>query len=198
MKICFFGDSFTNGTGDEACLGWAGRVCLAGRSAGKDITYYNMGVRGDTSADILARWQQEANRRLPKGEKCGLVFSFGTNDCAAGEDGRARLPQTDRLKNARAVLVAAPKVWPTLMVGPVPVINDETANKRIADLSRQMGALAKAHKVPYLEVFDAIRDNQPWQEECSKGDGTHPGSAGYALIADMVAAWPAWQDWMAA
>ena len=25
MRICFFGDSFVNGTGDDECLGWVGR-----------------------------------------------------------------------------------------------------------------------------------------------------------------------------
>jgi hypothetical protein len=27
IRICFFGDSIVNGTGDDACLGWVGRIC---------------------------------------------------------------------------------------------------------------------------------------------------------------------------
>ncbi|MBL4838061.1 MAG: hypothetical protein JKY34_10830 [Kordiimonadaceae bacterium] len=197
MKICFFGDSFVNGAGDDDCLGWTGRICSVARKAGKDITQYNLGVRGDTSADIMGRWQQEAGARMKTGDEGRLVFSFGANDCAAGEDGRARLPQTDRLKNARSIFVAAPKVWPTLVVGPVPLVGDVTANKRLADLSRQAGVFAKAHRVPYLDVFTTLKDSQLWQDECVAGDGVHPGAAGYELIADLVSGWDAWQQMVA-
>ncbi len=194
MKICFFGDSFVNGTGDDTCLGWTGRVCAAARQAGHDITYYNLGIRGNTSEDILGRWHQEASARINKGDKALLVFSFGTNDCAAGEDGRSLLPQNDRLKNARSIIVDAPKAWPTLMVGPLPIVNDAKANKRITDLSRQAGALARAHRVPYLDVFSAMKDSDTWKAECEKGDGVHPGAGGYELVADMVASWDAWKE----
>lgn len=193
MKICFFGDSFVNGVGDDTCLGWTGRVCAEARGAGKDITYYNLGIRGNTSEEILGRWHQEASARINKGDEALLVFSFGTNDCAAGEDGRANLPQNDRLKNARSIIVDAPKAWPTLMVGPLPVVGDDKANKRITDLSRQAGALARAHRVPYLDVFTAIKDSEVWKAECAQGDGAHPNSAGYALVADMVLGWDEWQ-----
>ncbi len=195
MKICFFGDSFTNGVGDDECLGWVGRACAHQRKAGADLTVYNLGIRGNTSADILGRWQQEARARMAAGEDAKLVFSFGTNDCAKGEDGRARLAQNDRLKNARAILVAAPKLWPTLFVGPLPIAGDLVANKRLSDLSRQIGVFAKAHGVEYLDVFTHMHTNDTWQKECADGDGVHPGSASYQAIADMVCAWDAWQSW---
>ena len=35
-RICFFGDSFVNGTGDDDALGWVGRLCAAERRAGLD------------------------------------------------------------------------------------------------------------------------------------------------------------------
>jgi lysophospholipase L1-like esterase len=60
MRICFFGDSIVNGTGDPDCLGWVGRVCGAARKSGVDLTSYNLGIRRDTSADILRRWRREA------------------------------------------------------------------------------------------------------------------------------------------
>lgn len=197
MKICFFGDSFVNGVGDPECLGWVGRLCANARRQGNDFTFYNLGIRRNTSADILGRWHQEASARIEPGEKGLLVFSFGTNDCAAGDDGRARLPQNDRLKNARSILVDAPKSWPTLIVGPLPIADDDTANKRLSDLSRQVGALARAHRVPYLDVFTSLSASDAWKRECEQGDGVHPGAAGYQMIADMVEAWAAWQEQLA-
>jgi lysophospholipase L1-like esterase len=65
MRICFFGDSFVNGTGDDDGLGWVGRVVARARQGGRDVTAYNLGIRRDTSADVAARWVGEARLRLP-------------------------------------------------------------------------------------------------------------------------------------
>ena len=66
VRICFVGDSFVNGTGDPECLGWTGRICVNANKKGYDITYYNLGIRRDTSTDIAKRWLQEVSLRLPK------------------------------------------------------------------------------------------------------------------------------------
>lgn len=45
IRICFIGDSFVNGTGDETALGWTGRLCAAAHARGFPVTYYNLGIR---------------------------------------------------------------------------------------------------------------------------------------------------------
>jgi len=194
MKICFFGDSFTKGIGDDTGLGWVGRVCDVARSEGNVIQDYNFGVQGDTSADIIERWQEEAEQSLPDGQAGAVVFAFGTNDCAKGDDRRARLPQDERLRNVKAILTIATQKWPTLLIGPLPIADDAVANKRIADMSRHMGVLAKVRKVPYLDVFSTIQESDIWKNEALANDGAHPNSGGYTLVANLVSAWPAWQD----
>lgn len=44
-RVRCVGDSFTQGTGNAAGLGWTGRVAKAARTAGYDLTAYNLGVR---------------------------------------------------------------------------------------------------------------------------------------------------------
>ena len=73
-RLCFFGDSMVNGTGDDTCLGWVGRICATARRSGRDLTCYNLGIRRDTSADVLARWQREAETRLRSEHDGRLVF----------------------------------------------------------------------------------------------------------------------------
>lgn len=62
IRICFFGDSFTAGTGDPDYLGWSGRVCRAAQHP--SLTHYNLGIRGNTSLQIEERWQAEAILRF--------------------------------------------------------------------------------------------------------------------------------------
>ena len=90
MRICFIGDSFVNGTGDPKYLGWTGRVCRAASGQRQDITYYNLGVRGETSADIETRWLSEISCRLPHYCDGRIVFSFGVNDTYF-ENGKTRV-----------------------------------------------------------------------------------------------------------
>ena len=63
IRICFIGDSLVNGTGDRQALGWSGRVCAAANRAGFIVTHYNLGIRGNTTQDILSRWKTEFELR---------------------------------------------------------------------------------------------------------------------------------------
>ena len=194
MRICFFGDSFVNGTGDDACLGWVGRICVRARESGCDLTVYNLGIRRDTSADIAARWAAEARCRLPPGVDGRLVFSFGANDCADDGTGAGRLPAAQTLRHARQILEAAGARAPTLMVGPPPV-GTAAADARGATLSADLAGLCGALSIPFLPVAGSLSGCRQWREEAAAGDGAHPNMGGYAALAALVAAWPAWQDW---
>ncbi|HYE50589.1 MAG TPA: GDSL-type esterase/lipase family protein [Azospirillaceae bacterium] len=196
MHICFFGDSFVNGTGDDECLGWTGRLCAAARRAGRDVTLYNLGVRGQTSADILARWEREAAARLPDGIDGRLVFSFGANDCTPGGDGGVKVAQARTLANAEAMLAAAAR-RPTLVVGPLPIGDDPESDARIAALVPGMAALCRRLGVPFLDVFGAMAADEAWTREAAAGDGTHPNAGGYAALARLVGGWEAWRAWVA-
>jgi len=89
IRICFTGDSITLGTGDETTLGWPGRLGRAAWSQGHEDTVYNLGVRGETSADIRLRWRNEAARRLPSTMNWALVFAFQSERLCGGEQREA-------------------------------------------------------------------------------------------------------------
>lgn len=193
MRICFVGDSFVNGTGDPDCLGWAGRLCAIACRAGHDVTYYNLGVRRETSADIRSRWQQEVTCRLPSEYDGRIVFSFGVNDTTV-EAGQVRVAEPDSIKNARQILAEASRSHLVLMVGPPPIADVEQ-NFRSARLSHQFLALCQSLNVPYLEVMPALQASDLWMREVAENDGAHPRAAGYTLLAELIAQWEAWQSW---
>jgi lysophospholipase L1-like esterase len=195
IRVCFIGDSFVNGTGDDNCLGWVGRVCATSRQRGVDVTCYNLGIRRDTSAGIRARWKREAGCRLLPEHDGRLVFSFGANDCCLTDDGsRVRVAHDAALANARAILAEARAWLPTLMVGPI-AVGDAEADARIAALSAEFAPLCAGLKVPFLEVFPLAAGSETWKREVAAGDGAHPNGGGYGIIADAVERWAAWQGW---
>jgi acyl-CoA thioesterase I len=194
MRICFFGDSIVNGTGDPDCLGWVGRVCAAARQAGVDVTGYNLGIRRDTSTDILGRWRREAELRLPAGHERRLVFSFGVNDCIY-ENGACRVPSVQTTANARAILAAAAAFAPTIMIGPAPIAEPDV-NARVQRLIPALSATCHELGVPFLDLFDRLKASSTWMREIAQGDGAHPGRSGYEELAALVNGWPDWRAWL--
>jgi lysophospholipase L1-like esterase len=195
MRICFFGDSIVNGTGDPDCLGWVGRVCAAARQSGIDITSYNLGIRRDTSADILGRWRREADPRLPAEHPRRLVFSFGVND-RIPENGACRVPGEQTISNARAILADAAAYAPTLMIGPAPIAEADV-NERVRKIILDLRAACHELGIPFLDVFDLLEASSTWMREIAQGDGAHPGRGGYEVLAALVRDWPDWRAWLA-
>ena len=190
IRIYFIGDSYVNGTGDHAYLGWPGRVCAASRSHEVSITCYNLGTRGDTSEDVLSRWEREvASRRLiPHDGR--VVFGFGANDCWI-EEGKTRVERADTKRNTEQILSRAHSIFPTLMVGPPPGIDEDEHSRRV-EISSLIGTIANNIGVPYLEVIQELRAEGVWQQEAVLGDRIHPAEGGYSSLARLVLAWPQW------
>lgn len=190
VRICFVGDSFVNGTGDPEKMGWAGRLCAMSTAKIHDITYYNLGVRRNTSADVKKRWQQECQARLPEASENMVVFSVGVNDTVI-EHGQQRVKQSQSIENARQFLSMAQQQYAVAMIGPPP-IDDLAQNARIKELDAAFQVLCHDLSIPYLSVFSRLLAAPIWLKEVSSNDGAHPRSAGYAFFARLVKAWSDW------
>lgn len=187
MRLLAFGDSFVAGVGDPEHQGWVGRA-LAGR---REITLYNLGVRGETSCEVGARWRAEAEPRLTDAEPCRLLFSFGVNDCRL-EAGAARVAPAQSLLQARALLSEAAALCPVLLVGPPPVVDAGVA-ARAETLNENLKLLCARLKAPFIDVYRPLAADGLWVREAAAFDGAHPGADGYQRLAELVAAHPAWR-----
>lgn len=189
VRICFIGDSLVNGTGDEAALGWAGRLCAMAHANNIPVTYYNLGIRRDTSSDILLRWERECTLRLPASCNGRLVLSSGVNDTAI-ENGKVRVNSAEACENVRAILRGAER-YTVLMVGPPPVVDDEH-NERIESLSSAFARETQALGVPYIDLFSALCADDAYKRDVAQNDGAHPRSAGYSKMARIIGSSPRW------
>lgn len=194
MRICFLGDSFVSGAYDSECLGWTGRVCAAARARGHDVSPYNLGIRGESSAQLAARWHNEASLRHTAIQEVRLVFEFGMNDVRE-INGKRQLDESQSLAAARSLLAKASQWKPTLMVGPPPV-NDEPRNARVTSVSAKFAELCRELDLPYFDSCTALRDTGVWLRDIKEVDGTHPSAIGYAEWARLIGDWSAWRDWL--
>ena len=202
-RICLIGDSITHGTGDQTLLGWPGIVFQDKLS----VTIYNIGVRADTSELILKRWLNESKARLPEGQQGGLIFSFGTNDAAVEVGKGVRVPLENAIQNTKEILQQAKQWLPTLMIGPIPIIdsmqpfNSGVAlyafnTERIATYNVAYQQIAKELKVPYLDVFSYLRINPIWEASQAVSDGIHPRHDGYQELGKYINSWTDFHEFM--
>lgn len=191
LRVCFLGDSFTLGVGDDDGLGWVGRVHASERGRGIDLTSYNLGVRGQTGAEIAARGPREVQARIAgKGDRQAVVISFGTNDI------RLDRP-VEETGSALEGLVAWAKAegYAVFVVGSPHAAEPELDALR-AQRNVHMEEAARRLDVPFLDIRERVPDWKAWHRGAMKGDGLHPGAEGYAAVAAVFAGWGPWRRWL--
>ncbi len=189
-RVLFFGDSFVAGTGDPTGLGWVGRVVAASFEAGVPLTAYALGVRGQSSVAVGARWYSETVPRLDPDCDCRIVLSFGTND------GGAASIATELSVQTLAIVLeeAADLNLSAFVVGPAPV-GEARRDDGIVELSAELADVAGQRRVPFVSVIEELRASQAWTGEASAGDGAHPAAGGYEELARLVVA-GGFVDWL--
>lgn len=186
VRVCVFGDSFVAGVGDPKALGWVGRVAArTPPSTGIALTVYPLGVRGQTTEDIVVRIPLESSPRFARGDEHGVVLAVGVAD-AFTEFPVARSVATlefglQSMQTRR------------LVVGPPPVGPADT-RARIAELDDGYASLCRRLEVMYISTYQALIDRRPWSEQ-NFADGVHPAQAGYGMLAYVVLT-GGWYEWL--
>ncbi|GLY17937.1 GDSL-type esterase/lipase family protein [Kineosporia rhizophila] len=190
VRICVVGDALVSGVGDPKALGWVGRVAARTPQDEIALSVYTLGVPGENTADLGARWWEEASRRYGEdpGEK-RVVIGLGRSDIEAGLSiPRSRLNLANMLDDAHA------RRLPAFVVGPPPA-SDNALNHRIEELSATFGDVCRRRGVPFVDCFDPLYAHEDWLTDLAAGDGEHPRQAGYGLIAWLVLH-NGWYEWL--
>jgi lysophospholipase L1-like esterase len=189
IGLCFVGDGFVAGYGDPKALGWVSRVVGRTTTQDADLTAYNLGVRDDSSADVMQRWRSECAPRWAGRSERRLVVGVGARDVPAGvSTARSRLNLANVLDEAATSGIA------TFVVGPTPTLDADT-NARIEVLAGAQADVCDRRNVPFVDCFRPLVHHDQWLSDLAAGDGVHPGQAGYGLIAWLVLHY-GWQRWL--
>lgn len=189
ISVVFIGDSFVAGIGDPKAQGWVGRVLGRTPAGDSSLAFYNLGVRGSTSADVAERWKSEGPLRWGDVAERRLVVQVGAADAAAGVS-LAR----HRLNLANILDEAASRGISTFVVGPPPGSNDEddAAVRALSDAQRDV---CERRGVPFVDIVTPLAGHDQWQSDLAASGDQHPGQAGYGLIAWLVLH-HGWSEWI--
>lgn len=191
-NFLIFGDSITYGHGDSKG-GWVARF----KEEAWDKTFvYNLGISGDTTAEVLSRLEFEARQRVDPGEEAILVFAVGLNDSIFLNDRGISQTSIDQfIKNLHEIYARAKNISPhILFVGLTPVDDTKTnpvpwapnkvyKNEYIAKYDQMLKSFCRESSIPFVDVFSV------WREKNYIGwlyDGVHPNKEGYDKLLQLI------------
>ncbi len=175
-RVVFLGDSITDAWGREP----GSRPFFPAKG------YINRGISGQTTPQMLVRFEQDVVRLRP----AVVVILAGTNDIA-GNTG----PETPEMieDNFRAMTAIAQANGEQVVLASILPVFDYPWKPGLqpAGKIRQMNAwlkgfAAERHAI-YLDYYTALVDERGGMRAGTSKDGVHPNAAGYAVMEPLAA-----------
>jgi len=202
MNFLIFGDSLTWGAWDLEGGGWANRLKnfidkkTVESNFNKYRYVYSLGVSGNTSDDLLKRFENELVVRLDKNTDNLVLVLIGANDSQfLLNDNSNRVSPEKFRKNINEIInIALKQNVKIMLVGLFPVDDEKTKEKeegqdtiykldQIEKYNKLIQKIAEENKIEFIDIFQEIinRDYKSLLE-----DGLHPNSEGHRIIFETV------------
>jgi lysophospholipase L1-like esterase len=195
MNIFIFGDSITWGAWDSQG-GWAQRLKTyfdeRSMNRSKDEVYtYILGVSGDTSGDLLNRFDVEFGARLDQDDTDRIIiFAIGINDSSFLIKEQKHIVEVkDYGLNINKLIKKAKRYTKNIVcigltsvddiqTNPIPwETNIAYLNKYVYQYDEQLEKVCLKNGVTYIKVFDDFSNQSSFLS-----DGLHPNTKGHELL----------------
>jgi len=203
-QIYIFGDSSVYGYGDEKG-GWAQRLreFLDKKTLGERNNFYalvyNIGISGNTSEDLLERFEFDTKQRqkdAAKKEEIIFIFCIGKNDCTFLKNKNSFWISPDRYKeNLEKLIEKARKFSPKIIFVGLEPFDDSRTNpasfsrnhfyktENVEKYNKILKSVCQNKEVYLIETFDKFKETDYRKLLL---DGVHPNSKGHQKIFEIV------------
>jgi lysophospholipase L1-like esterase len=189
MKICVFGDSITYA--GYINNGWVSllRPYLEEKLEG-DTEFFNLGINGNTSEDILRRFKFECTPRQPN----TIIFAYGINDSSYVLELKKCLVEIEDFRKNTQKLIDEAKEFTDNVAFIGLVLGDEnqlkpyhesSRGKKVFDRNRSkmydqtLKEIAEKNGCKYIYLFDKL-------EFPDFIDGLHPNENGHKKMFEVI------------
>ena len=201
-RICVFRDSIAHGAWDKQG-GWVQRLNqffvekYLSNPKNFYCSVYNLSISGDTTEDLLERFEFEIKQRLKEeDDKTIVIFAIGANDSDFVHSKNTFWVQSERTKeNIKKFIEIAQKFSQKIVfigltpveeikVSPMPWDTDKfPKNRNIQKYNQIIKSVCKENDVYFIEILDKFQkvDYKKLLE-----DGVHPNSEGHQKIFEIV------------
>ncbi|PHN02480.1 GDSL-type esterase/lipase family protein [Flavilitoribacter nigricans] len=170
QRVVFLGNSITEG--------WV----RADSAFFQDNNYVGRGIGGQTSAQLLLRFQQDVVALQPE----AVLLHIGTNDVA---ENTGPYDPDFTMGNIRSMVeIARANGIKVLLASVLPATRFEwrrelgDRSEMIVDLNRRIKAFAAEHDIPYVDYHTATKNKENGMDPELAADGVHPTLKGYRIM----------------
>ncbi|MBM3255952.1 MAG: hypothetical protein FJZ04_00570 [Candidatus Moranbacteria bacterium] len=197
-NIFAFGDSLTYGAWDEEG-GWVGRLrkYIDEKNLDESSCFlYNLGISGNTSQDLISRFEKEVEARAGNNEENLFIVSVGVNDCMLNnetslnnvsiENYTENLQKIIKLANNYSKKIVFVGFFPVdeSKVNPIPwKLGFSYENKYVEKYNHAMKSVAKENSVYFIDIYKEVA-KLDYKKFIT--DGVHPNSTGHKFIFEKV------------
>ena len=153
---------------------------------------YNLGISGDTTEDLLERFEFETKQRIKESEDMVVIFAIGGND-ATFDSVRTQyqVSQEKSKENIQKLIKLAEKYSSKILfVGLLPADESKTIpipwapdksykNEHIVQYDKIIKSICQENKILFIDVFNSFV-NLDYKNLLE--DGQHPNSVGHQKI----------------
>lgn len=195
-SITIFGDSITMGAGNGANGGWAGRLKRYFESKGGNHRLYNLGVSGDSSREILKRFDNETKARVKFKREIDrhiIVFATGLNDSFVYlKDGNPNVTVDDFKSNIETLIEQAKSHTKEIVfINSIPVDdklsldweNLEFTNKRVEQYNNIIKEICDKNHILFFDIYSEF---SKLDYKALLIDGLHPNSKGHEKMYELI------------
>ncbi len=191
--ILCFGDSITFGRGDSVKDGWVAKLREYFESKDFFNGVYNLGICGQTSNELLKRFETEADSRISfkrSGDRYLVLIGIGTNDSRGmNSPNNVKVSLKQYKQNIKELAnLAKSKTKEVVFIGLIPVDDklrfgyEDTyfSNERIQKYNDIIKQLCEEKNIPFINLFNDFKNQDNYEQLLA--DGLHPNNKGYEFM----------------
>lgn len=189
VSICVFGDSIGEGYYDSKKGGWVAQLKKYLQTPNEKLHIYNNSVSGESTREVLLRFDVEIKARKPK----TIIFALGTNNSwffdndkrkpnvaiNNFEENIRKLIEKSQQLNAKIIFVEAPKVDESKVM-PIPWRTElYYDNKNIQKYNQVIETICKKKNILFIKTFSLLEKEDFF-------DGLHPNTKGHTKLYNEI------------
>lgn len=169
---CFFGDSVTQAS--YVKTGWVSllKIYLEEKYKEDSISVFNMGINGNTTEDVLKRFEAESQTRNPT----STIFAIGINDTKFDDETQFK----NNIKNIieKAKWFNSDITFIGLVLGN-DIVEENFSLLKTKRYDQILKEIAESNKCRFIELFNKL-------ESSDFMDGLHPNEKGHHKMFEEI------------
>lgn len=174
------GDSIAYGLGDNKYFGWFNRLRLKNKDMLKEF-YFNLSIPGESSNEIVKRFELEIRNRINDQDTFNIIFSFGIKDALKLKNNKEYLETF--INNVLNIILISKKYTNNIyFLGLIDInldIRTEYDIESINKINNELELICINNKINFINMKNVLDIDDLY-------DGLHPNEIGHEKICNYV------------